>query len=126
LNEEFQREAYPKGYSKAPATGAPTNLIASRLGALRHMHQKGVTKVKIPTRKEQAEMEYLKGEMRGEEQKGESGSDQGTPSKQSYFARFIPKLPRFGSSSKERADQDKKGESSTGGSPKEGLVRVLE
>lgn len=37
------------------------------------MHQKGVTKVKIPTRKEQAEMEYLKAEMRGEEQKVESG-----------------------------------------------------
>ena len=73
LTAEFQKEAYPVGYNKAPVKGQPTNLIASRLGALRAMHQKGVTKVKIPTRKEQKQLDYLKAEMRGEEQKVELG-----------------------------------------------------
>ena len=74
LTAEFQKEAYPDNYSKALAhRSQPTNLIASRLGALRAMHRQGVTKVKIPTRQEQKQLEYLKAEMRGEEQKVENG-----------------------------------------------------
>ena len=67
LTDEFQKSAYPKGYNRAPGPGQSSNLISSRLGALRTMHQKGVTKVKIPTRQEQAKLEYLRAEMRREE-----------------------------------------------------------
>jgi len=76
-------------------TGAPTNLIASRLGALRSLHAKGVTKVKIPTKKEQSKLEYLKAEMRGEELKVEptNGASGSSPAKSGYFSRFLPKLP---------------------------------
>lgn len=67
-------------------------------------------------------MEYLKAEMRGEEQKcGENGSEHGTPSKQGYFSRFLPKLTVFGNKS---AEKDKKSENSD--SSKEPLVKVLE
>lgn len=65
--DDFQKKAYPKGYNKTLQTDRPTNVIASRLSAMRQLNQKGVTKVKIPQRKEQATLEYLKIEMRGEE-----------------------------------------------------------
>lgn len=38
LMEEFHKKAYPSGYNRPLATGVPTNVIASRLGALRAMH----------------------------------------------------------------------------------------
>ena len=67
LMTAFQKSAYPKCYNKTLNAGAPTNIIGSRLSAMRQLNQKGVTKVKIPQRSEQASLEYLKVEMRGEE-----------------------------------------------------------
>ena len=80
--EEFHKKAYPSGYNRPLALGVPTNVIASRLGALRAMHQKGVTKVKIPDRKEQSQLEYLKAEMRGEELKVDPNTADGDSQQQ--------------------------------------------
>ena len=115
LTDDFQKQAYPSGYARVLPTGAPSNLIASRLGAMRAMHAKGVTKVKIPTRKEQSKLDYLKAEMRGEELKvnPQPSAAEPSPQKGSYFSRFLPNLPKLPSlrQSPKPNSKTKKGES---------------
>ena len=127
LMEDFQKTAYPPGYNRPLATGAPSNVIASRLSAIRSLHSKGVTKVKIPNRSEQSKLEYLKAEMRGEELKVEpamtnDGASGSTPQKGSYFSRFLPKLPSLLTSPGPKS-KSKKGESPR---PVDNFIRVLE
>lgn len=132
LMNEYQKKAYPDGYQKVLPKDGPSNLIASRLSNLRHMHAKGVTKVKIPSRQEQAKLEYLQAEMRGEEIKADVGSEN-TSSAKNYFSRFLPKLPGFGSSPKPNKDgsasKAKSGKTSScpneASQPKENLLNVL-
>ena len=58
-----------------------------------------MTKVKIPTRKEQAKLDIFKTDSRMEESKADpsTGQEHSTPQKgSSYFARFLPqKMPTF-------------------------------
>ena len=55
--------------SKATSSGPSSNVIKSRLTALRTMNQRGYTKVRIPNRSEQAEMSQILGKLKMDEEK---------------------------------------------------------
>ena len=83
-----------------PLSAQGSNLIGSRLAAMRNLHAKGITKIQMPSKKEQV-AEMAKGNL--EELKT---IDTDSAEKTGYLARFFPSRI-FGSSPSQKTSPNK-------------------